>query len=244
MLLLTWISTALALTPGGFRVDTAQPLDRWGVRNVLIVNPGDEIIDQVTPRMTKVWGKYGLEAEVSGLMQTGPGGTLFGGVGNLRTGHWLVFEGKKGGHHRLGLEVAGGITPDRWRPQAFGSSFQDTMVDLLVQAGWRASWNESSPWELRLMLGSGISKWWHDGFLPLAEIAVVKVLPLSENTSLVLEQDALVIDFAMANLRPMLRVEIGDGALDMGLQVPWGSWVQNQSGPASVQLVTQYRGQF
>ncbi len=244
MMLLTWLSTALALTPGGFRVDTAQPVDTWSVRNVLIVNPGDEVIDQLTPRVTKVWGKYGLDAELSGLVLSGTGGTIFGGVGSLRSGHWYVFKGKKGAHHRLGAEIAHPIAPDRWRPQAYGSSIQDTLIPVILQMGWRVSWNEKSPWEVKLMGGGGSLPWWDLGVAPLTEISVVKVLPLSEKTSVVLEQDFLFMDWAVASFRPTLRFDLKGSTLDAGLQIPWGTWALSETGPRSVQVVLKMRQGF
>ncbi len=244
VMLLALLSGALAATPGGFRMSTAQPLDAAGVRTVAIFNPGDEFIAQVTPRFSKVWNKYGLDAEIAGLIHTGSGGYIFPGLGSLRSGHWYVREGANGAHHRFGAELAFPLTPRQARPTAWGSSAQDTIVPGLLEVGWLMSWDEDAPWELRTMLGIGIYPYNLWTGQPIIDVGIAKVQPLSDTVSLVFEQDFIYYDYSPANFRPFVRFDIGKSALDTGFQVPWGSWLAEGHQPSSLQVIAQYRGMF
>jgi hypothetical protein len=243
-LLFALLCSALAATPGGFRMSTARPIDAAGARLVTILDPGDELIVQTTPRFSKVWNKYGLEAEIAGLIHTGSGGYVFPGLGSFRSGHWYVRERANGTHHRFGIELALPVTPRHLRPTAWGSSAQDTVVTTLVQIGWLLSWNEDAPWEIRTMLGVGHFPHSFWTVQPIIDIGVAKVQPLSDTVSLVFEQDFIYFDYSPANFRPMVRFDIGKSAVDAGFQVPWGSWLAEGHQPSSVQVIAQYRGMF
>jgi hypothetical protein len=243
--LLGWFSLAMAASPGGFHVDTARPVNSWSVRNVVIVNPDDEIIDQFTPRATWYSGVHAFEAEISGLVQVGPVGDLYGGVGAIRAGYWMVTPTKETSFvRRFGVTAWVSPWPRRWMPTAFGSSIYDTLSNAGIQLGWRMSWNEDAPWEVALHTGLASS-------LPndtsmVSQLGLVKVIPLSGKTSLVLEQEFIYPDYATATLRPMVRFDLSKSTIDVGLQLPW---LERDLGglslkPVSAQVLTRYQGRF
>jgi hypothetical protein len=250
MMLIAWISTALALTPGGFRHDTAQAVDSWAVRDVLIYAPDSEIINQITPRITKVWGSYALDAEISAVMLTGPGGEVYWGLGSLRTGHGWIIHNEGGLTHRLGAELLLPVSPDHWRSQAFGSSAQDTLATMMGQLVYRLSSSGDSPSELRLSGGVMHVPYWTLESSTVMEAAYVHIFPLSDAMGLVVEAEVVFPDQSPLNLRPMMRFDLDSASVDVGLQVPiWGYFLgegdlYGQGELNSVQLLSQYRGRF
>jgi hypothetical protein len=254
MMLIAWLGAALAVTPGGFRHSTAQHVDSWSVRNVFIYSPDIEIIDQITPRLNKAFDKYGLDAEVSVAGVTGPGGDIFAGVGSLQAGTWRLFKGKNGAHHRFGLVAGIPFVPRSIQAHAFGSAYQDTLMGGMAKLGWRVGWNEEAPWDLQLHLGLGQSRI-SDGnaggagsqLYPIFELAMVKVVPMTDRTSFVFEQDFTADRVGRLNFRPMVRWGLGEdnkSALDLGLQLPLATEDGLAMTYLSAQILTQYQSRF
>lgn len=251
MMLIAWISTALAMTPGGFRHDTAAAQDGWRVRDVLIYTPDVEIINQITPRVAKVFGAYGLEAELATTMVTGPGGDAYWGLGNLRTAHSWIIAKEGGATHRIGAEVLVPVSPTHWRSQAFGSSAQDTLATTMGQLVYRLSSGGDAPSEFRVSGGVMQVPSWTTEQQVVFEVAYVHLLPITDKTGALFEIDFALPDQAVLNLRPLVRFELDGGALDVGAQLPLGhlvtdTWDSSTDGCGfcSVQLLTQYRGGF
>ncbi len=249
MLFIAWISTALAITPGGFRHDTARHTDSWGVRNVFVYSPDIEVIDQATPRVNKVFGKYGLDAEISMLGLTGPGGGIFAGVGSLQVGNWWLIESKGGAHHRLGLIMGLPVAPDTMKAHAFGSAYQDTLVDWMGKLGWSVGWNEESPWDLHINLGLSSSSFIDNPMAvsPAIDVALVKVVPVGETTSLVFEQEAMLSHGLALNFRPMFRWDLGEegaSSMDAGLQLPIATHEGLNVTYFTAQIIAQYNSRF
>jgi hypothetical protein len=247
MLLLAWISAALATTPGGFSHGTAQHVDSWSVRSVFIYTPDVEVIEQLTPRLSKSFDKYGVDVETSLATVTGPGGDIFAGVGAMQLSGWRLIKTDKGAHHRIGVVTGIPFVPQSMVPHAFGSTYQDTAMGTMAKLGWRVSWNEAAPWELQMHAGVGQSRVFSNvgpDVSPIVELALVKVLPLSDATSIVLEQDLILEHISQASFRPMVRRELTGAALDLGLQVPLMTQKELSLTPLSLQLLAQYQQRF
>jgi hypothetical protein len=78
----------------------------------------------------------------------------------------------------------------------------------------------------------------------LIDLALVKVLPVGDKGAVVVEWDLRFIDIIPMNLRPMWRWSLDGGSLDLGLQLPVGSALDEDPSIDSVQLITKYLGHF
>jgi len=251
LLLGLWTGLAAAFDDvwraGGFLV---QPLHKdeflVSTRTVGIVNPGEPTIFQATPRAQATWRFLGLDVEQPLIWAWAPDWTNNRHVGNLRTGLWLLHDMARS-QQGLGFELTRSWpyrdgkhgsregyaenTPAYW-----GSQSRETLDEYYGSMWgviWQATWFPDRPLTVRAGFGTQI-----------LDLAVVKVLPLSDSFALVVEQDYVLDDWTHATLRPLARLRVMDVMdVDMGVQIPYKEWSENR-GPASLQMVVQARGRL
>lgn len=214
------VGSALAVTPGGFRVEGAVPVNALAVRPVIVITPNEPSVFQTTLAGRASTGRALFDASLP-LLVTGGEGLNDVGVGQLRLGASALF----GREHRpaaLGLEVAIPIAPSWARVSAWGSNARETVPTAEALVVYQVSFNPEAPWSVRFAAGFMMGDLWTmalPGMLPSAELGVAHVVPLNDTVAVVLEGEVMV-DLAPVSARVLARHSRDLSAFDVGLQLP------------------------
>lgn len=214
------VSAALAVAPGGFRVDGALPVRALAFRPVFVMTAGEPSVFQTTVAGRWSTGHALVDVGVPFVATWGHGLTDLG-AGNVR----VALSGLFGPERRptsIGAELALPLAPSWASVSAWGSNARETVPTAEVLVVYQLAFDTEAPWTLRLAAGFMFGPAWRGGViggLPSAELGVAHVVPVSDALAVVVEGEVMV-DRTPLSARVLVRHSEDRSAFDLGLQLP------------------------
>jgi hypothetical protein len=235
-------TSALAASPGGFRLGPGVAASSLSVREVVIADPPSPYLLATAVRAQIAAGAWVLSADLPVVATWEPGWRDVG-AGQLRLGVRRV-TGREDNPITALAELAIPSVPRPWRTSSWGSHARETLPGVEAMIGVEAAGNPDAPWVVHAAVGVRRGPYLDevDGLSWLGELGAAGVRPIVGPLSLVVEGE-LLTDLTPMAARALARVDAGAPvhrlSVDAGVQVPVLAWFDGQR---AVQPIAQVRG--
>jgi len=216
-----WLFTAsaIAASPGGYRVGPALPVRSVELRQAVVLGP--TTVSQTTlAARTHLGGRFSAIVQAPFVVSSGD--PPLAGFGLLRLGAEVHLGYRADRVFSVGVELASQWVPNTAVAQSWATVERDTAPASEAVTYAAVSLFPSTPLTLRIGAGFRQARYDRYGGFPrprfLAEGSIAQVLPIYQRSSIVLEAEWMV-DSIPISARTLFRIEPPKITVDAGAQL-------------------------